>query len=176
MSLLAALVAAGLVAVDAAADELGGAAVVLRDGGGEGAAVEDLAVHLGGGGGGVLAADEEDEGHAPAAAGVPVLRTVTRATRPKREKRVEVGVGEREVEVGHVTVDLTARGRRAAATAAGLAAVRGGPEAPGAAAEGAGSGRGSCRPRRRSRSPAAAAGETFWPAVFFPLVWMHMPF
>jgi len=127
--LLAALVAPRLVAVHAAADELHGTAVVDGDGGGERAPVEHLAVHLGCRGRGVLAADEEDESDPAAAPGVAVLEDGdARDAAEPGEEEVEVRVGEREVQVGHVHRRL---GRReatgtpasAAAPTAGLAAA-----------------------------------------------------
>ena len=103
MAGLAALEAAAGVGVDALADELGGAAVVNGDGGGEGAAVEDLAVHLCGGEAGVLTGDELDEGDAAGEAGVAVLEDGDAGDATERgEERVEVGVGEGVVQVGHV--------------------------------------------------------------------------
>lgn len=114
MAGLSALVAAGLVLVDPAADELGGAAVVGGDGGGEGALVEELSVHLGGGAAGVGGGDEEDEGDAAAAAGEAVLEDGDLGDLAEGgEDGVEVGVGEGVVEVAHV--DRRFGGREASA-------------------------------------------------------------
>lgn len=114
MAGLSALVAAGLVLVDPAADELGGAAVVGGDGGGEGALVEELSVHLRGGAAGVCGGDEEDEGDAAAAAGEAVLEDGDLGDLAEGgEDGVEVGVGEGVVEVAHV--DRLFGGREASA-------------------------------------------------------------
>jgi len=60
-------------------------------------------VHLGGRGGGVLPADEEDEGDAAAAAGFTVLEDRdARDAAESGEEEMEIGVGEREVQVGDV--------------------------------------------------------------------------
>lgn len=100
---LAALKAVGLVLVNPAADEFGGASVVGGDGGGEGALVEELAVHLGDGAAGVGGGDEEDEGDAAAAAGEPVLEDGDLADLAEGgEDGVDVGVGEGIVQIAHV--------------------------------------------------------------------------
>lgn len=118
MALVAALVAATLVLVDPPTDELGGSAVVGGDGDGEGAAVEDLAVHSPDGGGGIVAGDEEDEGDAAAPAGDPVLEDGDAGDLPEGgEDGVEIGVGERVVEVGDV--DRRFGGGEAAGSALG---------------------------------------------------------
>jgi len=96
----AALEAAGSVAIDALADELGRAAVVGGDGGGEGAAVEDLPVHLRGGVARVVAGDELDECDAAAEARVAVLEDRdARDSAEGGEERVEIGIGERVIDV-----------------------------------------------------------------------------
>lgn len=101
--LLSALEAAIGVAVDALADELGGAAVVGGDGGGEGAAVEHLPVHLRGRIVRVVARHELDEGHAAAEARVAVLEDGdARDAAEGGEERVEVGVREGVVDVRNV--------------------------------------------------------------------------
>lgn len=101
--LLSALEAAIGVAVDALADELGGAAVVGGDGGGEGAAIEHLPVHLRGRIVRVVARHELDEGHAAAEARVAVLEDGdARDAAEGGEERVEVGVREGVVDVRNV--------------------------------------------------------------------------
>jgi len=96
----AALEAAGSVTVDALTDELGRAAVVGGDGGGEGAAVEDLPMHLRGGVARVVDGDELDERDAAAEARVAVLEDRhARDSAEGSEKRVEIRIGERVIDV-----------------------------------------------------------------------------
>lgn len=117
---LAALIAAGLVLVNPAADEFGGTAVVGGDGGGEGALVEELAVHLGDSAAGVVGRDEEDEGDAAAAAGEAVLEDGDLADLAEGgEDGVDVGVGEGVVQIANV--DSRFRwGQASAAVGSGL--------------------------------------------------------